>query len=248
MGIISIIFIIAAIFIFIFSKNISRLFSEKINMPLVPSVIRFISIFALAIIIFLNIASRNAEERDKRLAKEQENFEKELVQKREQEEKEKNEKLIEAVKEDSAYIANYNYKDKATTDIPTMKASIEYLERFLNGEYEDYNPLYRNDLRASIPLDYIKREVPKILKKAEPLYRKQFAKIMDDKLWEENIDVNITDTNNSTIWFIGGYFASNKNIKKFQEQIQDEVRLFGFKKTCYKWIKHTDEYTYYDLY
>lgn len=70
---------------------------------------------------------------------------------------------------------------------------------------------------------------------------------MDNKLWEENIAVEVSGKGNTILWFTAGRFANNKRIKEFQEAISSEVRTFGFKRTCYKWIKHDEEYTYYDL-
>jgi len=156
---------------------------------------------------------------------------------------------INRFKKDSAIILNYDYKGIAEKDASAMKASIRQLEEAIYGGLEDLSQVdfYKNDTRVSIPLNFFKTEAKKVLDKAKPLYRKHLVKIMADRFWEENIDVKATGKDCTVLWFIGGHFASNKNIKNFQELILKEIKPFGFKRVCYKWIEHDDEYTYYDL-
>ena len=159
------------------------------------------------------------------------------------------ESQIRRFKEDSVMIKNYDYKTIAESDIPKMRESIKQLKRFISGGLENISQteFYENDKRVSIPLNFIKKESQKILDKAFPLYRKRFTLIMNKRLWEEDIDVEVTGKGNTVLWFTAGRFASNKQIKQFQELITNEVKTFEFKRTCYKWIKSDDEYTYYDL-
>lgn len=159
------------------------------------------------------------------------------------------ESQIRRFKEDSVMIKNYDYKTIAESDIPKMRESIKQLKRFISGGLENISQteFYENDKRVSIPLNFIKKESQKILDKAFPLYRKRFTRIMNKRLWEEDIDVEVTGKGNTVLWFTAGRFASNKQIKQFQELITNEVKTFEFKRTCYKWIKSDDEYTYYDL-
>lgn len=91
-----------------------------------------------------------------------------------------------------------------------------------------------------------KKRASAILPTLKSVCRKQYAKYLDDKLWEHNIDVE-TSNGGTTITFIGGIFASNKNIKDFQNQSAETLRMFGFKRVIYKWIPHDPNYTYYDL-
>jgi hypothetical protein len=87
----------------------------------------------------------------------------------------------------------------------------------------------------------------KLQQKELPKMRKEFCDDIGAKLWEENITVICKGTNNTTIEFIGGIYANNKNIKSSQENISETLNTLKFKKVNYKWIKHDDEYTYYDL-
>lgn len=240
------IIIIVSIILFFASKKLSELSSKVLKQRLEPSEIKFLACCILLVTAFLNIANYNKHEIKKEVQKEvlKETSEADLQKNKEQ----RIERMFVTLKKDSAYLRNYDYKDKALQDIPTMKASITFLSRIKNGNYRiansDVVDKYPNCAKT---FDLMEKEADKVLKKALPLYRKQFTQIMKDRLWEENINVSVSGNANTVLWFTGGIFASNKQIKLFQEQIESEVRTFGFKRTCYKWIKHDSEYTYYDL-
>jgi hypothetical protein len=87
----------------------------------------------------------------------------------------------------------------------------------------------------------------KIQQKELPKMRKEFCDDIGAKLWEENISVVCKGSNNTTIELVSGIYANNKNIKKSQESISETLNLLKFKRVNYKWIKHDEEYTYYDL-
>ncbi|MBU3807893.1 MAG: hypothetical protein H9802_05685 [Candidatus Phocaeicola faecipullorum] len=240
------IIIIVSIILFFTSKKFSKWSGNVLKRQLEPSEIKFLACCILLVTVFLNSATYNKKESEKETQKEvlKEIPEVDLQKAKEQ----RIERMFATIKKDSAYLKNYDYKDKALQDIPTMKASITFLSRIKNGNYRiansDVVDKYPNCTKT---FDYMEKESEKILKKALPLYRKQVTQIMKDRLWEENINVSVSGNANTVLWFTGGIFASNKQIKLFQEQIESEVRTFGFKRTCYKWIKHDNEYTYYDL-
>lgn len=83
------------------------------------------------------------------------------------------------------------------------------------------------------------REFPKI--------RANYAKILKNKLWEENIKVQCFGPRKTTLQFTGGIFASNKNKKDFQTTLSQTFRDFRFKRVNYKWYEYDDEYTYYTI-
>ncbi|MFK5958715.1 MAG: hypothetical protein QM495_07585 [Lutibacter sp.] len=83
------------------------------------------------------------------------------------------------------------------------------------------------------------REFPKI--------RANYAKILKNKLWEENIEVKSFGSRKTTLQFTGGIFASNKNKKDFQTTLSQTFRDFRFKRVNYKWYEYDDEYTYYTI-
>lgn len=83
-----------------------------------------------------------------------------------------------------------------------------------------------------------------LLEKKGPEWRKIYAEKLDKALWEHNIDVEVSG---KTITFIGGTFAKNANIKQFHKNAAGTLSILGFKQVRYKWIKHTDEYQYFNL-
>lgn len=80
-----------------------------------------------------------------------------------------------------------------------------------------------------------------------PKMRKNYGKILKDKLWVDNIKVNVLGTSNTILQFEGAIFASNRNIKDMQDNIYDVINKLRFKKVNYKWYKYDDEYTYFDI-
>ena len=83
------------------------------------------------------------------------------------------------------------------------------------------------------------REFPKI--------RANYAKILKNKLWEEDIEVQNFGSGNTTLQFTGGIFASNKNKQDFQTSLFQTFKDFRFKRINYKWYEYDDEYTYYTV-
>ena len=84
----------------------------------------------------------------------------------------------------------------------------------------------------------------KLLDSKETEWRELYVKKLKNELWEHNVEVEVSG---KTITFIGGMFANNANIKKFQESAASTLTILGFKQVRYKWIKHADEYQYFDL-
>lgn len=93
----------------------------------------------------------------------------------------------------------------------------------------------------------LKSKVERLQVKEFPRLRKEYGKILKEKLWEENIEVKTKRSSHSTLDFTGTLFANNKNIKTFEETISEGLYIFRFKRVQYRWIKHADEYTYYEL-
>lgn len=80
-----------------------------------------------------------------------------------------------------------------------------------------------------------------------PLMRKEYAKIIKNKLWEEDIDVYISGSRNTSINYTGGIFAANKNISDFQSGVSYMLRKLNFKRANYRWYKGETGYTYYTI-
>lgn len=93
----------------------------------------------------------------------------------------------------------------------------------------------------------LKKQVLAVQKKELPILRKEYGTFAKNTLWEEDIDVYVSGTGNTTINFSGGLFAANKNIKEFQESMSKVLNEFRYKQVRYRWYKGASEYTYYDL-
>lgn len=83
-------------------------------------------------------------------------------------------------------------------------------------------------------------------KKKFPLLRKDYFTFIKNGLWEKDIDVALSGSGNTILTFTGGWFAKNRNIKEFNENLYEMLRLLRFQKTQYRWYKSGD-ITYYDL-
>lgn len=80
-----------------------------------------------------------------------------------------------------------------------------------------------------------------------PKIRKAYYEFIKNKLWENDVYVDVSGSGNTVLKFTGAYFAANKNIKTTQETITEMLTLLRFKETQYTWYKGQDEYTYYKL-
>ena len=94
----------------------------------------------------------------------------------------------------------------------------------------------------------LKTKVSRIQVREFPNLRKQYAKIVANKMWENDIEVSANGTGKRYINFSGGVFAANKNKKEFQTQVQEVLNMFRFKQARYRWYKGESEYTYYTMY
>ena len=77
--------------------------------------------------------------------------------------------------------------------------------------------------------------------------RNAWAETLAERLWEENIKVQVRGTGHSTLRSVGGTFANNKSIKQFQEGLFETLIGLRFKRAEYLWIPSADNYTYYTL-
>lgn len=80
-----------------------------------------------------------------------------------------------------------------------------------------------------------------------PRLRKAYGEILKDKLWPENIKVTTKGSGHTTLEFVGGLFASNRNIQDTQQTLSEMLHLLRFKRANYKWYDYDDEYTYYSM-
>lgn len=108
-----------------------------------------------------------------------------------------------------------------------------------------YMEVYDSDEVKSL-MEKNSAKARKVLPELLKIRRAEYVRQLKDKLWEENIDVK-TSNGGTTIIFIGGVFAINKNIKNWETELEPALIDMGFKRVEYKWIPSAPEYTYYDL-
>lgn len=80
-----------------------------------------------------------------------------------------------------------------------------------------------------------------------PKIQKSYYEFVKNNLWENDVYVDVSGIDNTVLKFTGGYFVTNKNIKKTQEAIYEMLTLLRFKQTQYAWYKGQDKYTYYKI-
>ncbi len=79
-----------------------------------------------------------------------------------------------------------------------------------------------------------------------PNLRKNYGTISKNLLWENDVEASVFGTGNSTIEFVGGVFASNKNIKEFYSKIADMLKELRFDRANFKWYSY-DNGSYYEI-
>lgn len=93
----------------------------------------------------------------------------------------------------------------------------------------------------------LKRKAIASQQKNFPKFRKAYYQFLKEKLWENDVYVDLSGAGNTVIKFTGGFFAKNKNIKETQEMLHEMLRMLRFKQTQYRWYKGQDEYTYFTI-
>lgn len=94
----------------------------------------------------------------------------------------------------------------------------------------------------------LKPKVVKLQLGEFPRLRREYAQVVNQKLWESDIEVFSNGTGNRYINFTGGVFATNQNKRDFQIELQEVLTMFRFRQSRYKWYKGDDEYTYWTMY
>lgn len=93
----------------------------------------------------------------------------------------------------------------------------------------------------------LERKVSKSQVKNFPKLRLAYYKLIKEKLWVNDIDVNVGGAKNTTLQFTAGIFAANKNIQETQNTLSEMFSNLRFKQIQYRWYKGDDEYTYYNI-
>lgn len=80
-----------------------------------------------------------------------------------------------------------------------------------------------------------------------PALRDAYGPAARRVLWEDDIEARTFGRRFTVIEFVGGLFAANRNIKRFQEEIRIVMHKLRFEQVRYKWYEGEDEYSYYAL-
>lgn len=113
-------------------------------------------------------------------------------------------------------------------------ADVRLAESYSNKDINNYGKILKNKLIRKQKIWY-------------PKYRKAYSNIMANKVWENDVYVTASGSNNTIFNLSGGIFAANKNIKDMQESIYDILYSLRFKQSRYRWYKGADEFTYYTI-
>ena len=152
-----------------------------------------------------------------------------------------------------------NIINKFKSEIEDLNKKNDYekyngnINLILNGVafFDNYNDIIsenRNNKNKEIRRlsNKLKNKLITLQKREFPKLRKRYVNVASEKLWEEDVYIHSSGRNNTYINFTGGIFASNKNIKNYQEKLYDILAKLKFKKSKYRWYKGGD-YTYYEL-
>ena len=157
------------------------------------------------------------------------------------------ERTIKEIKEDS--IKLFSTKFSSITDNHEMYSSITYLKGRDLWEWmiENDKDIYEGNKTIDRLSKLIKSKGNATLSSVLPAYRKSFAKNLANGLWERDIYVTSSGPGSTILNMTGGIFASNANIKTFQETLEGDAKHYKFTQVRYRWYKDASEYTYYDI-
>lgn len=83
--------------------------------------------------------------------------------------------------------------------------------------------------------------------RAFPAIRRAWVASKRQAMWENDVEVSATGTGARTISFTAAMFAANRNIQTVQESIRENLCLFRFGRSQYRWYRSASEYTYYTM-
>lgn len=121
---------------------------------------------------------------------------------------------------------------------------IDQLTAWWKIALEGHNSEFEENEKAGTELG---KMLESIQKREMPNFRKAYGSIMDRVLWENDIDVKTSGRDHSTVTFIGGLFAANRNIKDFHQAALPLLKDMRFDQVRYKWYDSQRDYQYYSL-
>lgn len=138
--------------------------------------------------------------------------------------------------------------DGTNREVANAMNKIYRLQTRLQGIIYESNSL-KNEESANKIKKACNKEISKlneIQSKNFPIFRRKFAKSLNDLLWENNIEVKTSGGRGEIISFTGSMFANNKNIKDVFELQKSTLYDLKYKQVRFYWYENS-EYTYYSL-
>lgn len=135
-------------------------------------------------------------------------------------------------------MANGNTIEELQMDLVLFATWAKFIEEANESKDAEINNLGKK----------LKSKVSQIQIREFPNLRSKYAKIVANKMWENDIEVYANGKGKTYINFIGGVFAANKNKKEFQSKLNEILTILRFKQARYRWYKGEDEYTYWTIY
>lgn len=112
--------------------------------------------------------------------------------------------------------------------------------------YDDGSQLSLNDQQEELRQKY-KQTVIAHQRRALPIFRDNYGPILRKELWEHDASARTFGSGFTTVEFVAGFFAANRNIKEFQKSASETLRALRFKRARYKWYEDAREYQFYDM-
>ena len=163
-----------------------------------------------------------------------------FVKRKERETAELKEQLKREIEDTRNFKPSETYRNSVTAlqlEVALFKAWGNIIRKALNHEDREIQRLGNN----------LKANVVRIQRSEFPKIRKNYGEVSAKLLWESNIEVRAMGRGYTILEFTAGMFANNKNKKDVQTMLTDNLYLFRFKQSRYKWYEYDDEYTYYTM-
>jgi hypothetical protein len=93
----------------------------------------------------------------------------------------------------------------------------------------------------------LRARVADVQSHALPRLRDAYGPATRRELWEHDMTAKTFGPGFTTVQFVAGVFAANRNIKAFNEGAWKALNMLRFKQVRYKWYEQDDKYTYYEI-
>jgi len=96
-------------------------------------------------------------------------------------------------------------------------------------------------------LEKQKTLISNTLKKYYPTAREKWIESVREKMWEQNIEMQLSGKRKDILIFTAGIYANNAEKAATQKQLTEMLVRYRMKETGYKWFKYDENGTYYTI-